>query len=127
MQELKAESSIRSTKSTSIYSYLQLSFLFLTPGLNPLHSVCILSHNCPEWFISDVAAIFCGSFACGLYPTNSDASNKFILNDSRTDIVVCGSDDQVRKILAAKPELEYVKKIVQIEGDVTVEDPDVLR
>ena len=33
-------------------------------------SVCILGFNAPEWVISDVAAIFAGGFAAGIYPTN---------------------------------------------------------
>jgi long-chain-fatty-acid--CoA ligase ACSBG len=33
---------------------------FIALGLEPFHSVCILGFNAPEWFISDLAAIFAG-------------------------------------------------------------------
>ena len=52
------------------------SELNLILGLEPFHSVAILGFNCPEWFISDIGAIFAGGLACGLYPTNSAETNK---------------------------------------------------
>lgn len=33
---------------------------FIALGLERYHSVCILGFNAPEWFISDLAAIFAG-------------------------------------------------------------------
>lgn len=33
---------------------------FIKLGLEPFHGVCILGYNSPEWFISDLAAIFAG-------------------------------------------------------------------
>ena len=39
-------------------------------------SVCILGFNAPEWVISDVAAIFAGGFAAGIYPTNGPEVEK---------------------------------------------------
>lgn len=33
---------------------------FIKLGLEPFHGVCILGFNSPEWFMSDLAAIFAG-------------------------------------------------------------------
>lgn len=33
---------------------------FISLGLEPYHSVCILAANSPEWFISALGAIFAG-------------------------------------------------------------------
>lgn len=33
---------------------------FLKLGLERHHSVCIIGYNSPEWFISDLAAIYAG-------------------------------------------------------------------
>lgn len=33
---------------------------FIALGLERYHSVCILGFNSPEWFISDISAIFAG-------------------------------------------------------------------
>ena len=91
------------------------------------HSVCIMSFNCPEWFIADVAAIFAGGFACGLYLTNSEETSKYILNDSRANIIVVENDEILQKFLKIKSELTHLKKIIQIEGEIEVDDPDVIR
>ena len=44
--------------------------------LSRFDSVCILGFNAPEWVISDVAAIFAGGFAAGIYPTNGPEVEK---------------------------------------------------
>ncbi len=89
--------------------------------------MCILSFNCPEWFISDVAAIFAGGFACGLYATNSADTDVYVLNDSRADILVVESDSELRKILpAVREKCPALKKIVQIAGEVDPNNPEVI-
>ena len=54
--------------------------------------------------------------AVGLYPTNSMCVNKFILEDSRTNIIVVEDSKNVAKILQIKNELPQLKKIVQFSG-----------
>jgi long-subunit acyl-CoA synthetase (AMP-forming) len=58
----------------------------------------------------------------GLYPTNSMTVNKFILEDSRTNIVVVEEAKNVEKLLEVKNELPDLKKIVQYDG-TTVAHP----
>jgi long-subunit acyl-CoA synthetase (AMP-forming) len=54
--------------------------------------------------------------AVGLYPTNSNSVNKFILEDSRTNIIVVEDSKNVSKILEIKNELPQLKKIIQYSG-----------
>jgi long-chain-fatty-acid--CoA ligase ACSBG len=89
--------------------------------------VCILSFNCPEWFIADVAAIFAGGFACGIYLTSSLEACKFILTDSRANILVVEDAATAEKLMALKPELPMLKKVVQISGQIMKDDPDLIR
>lgn len=44
---------------------------FLHLGLEERKSVAIMGFNSPEWFIADLAAMFGGGVAVGIYPTNS--------------------------------------------------------
>ena len=48
---------------------------FLRLGLERQSAVGIMGANCPEWFISSVAAIFAGGLSCGVYTTNRDGGN----------------------------------------------------
>ena len=45
-------------------------------GLEPRRAVAIMGFNSPEWFISDLAAVFSGGVAVGIYPTNSPDTTK---------------------------------------------------
>jgi len=44
---------------------------FIKLGLERFHGVGILGFNSPEWFISDLGAIYAGGFAVGICTTNS--------------------------------------------------------
>jgi len=43
---------------------------FIKLGLEPHHSVGILGFNSPEWFLSDLGAVFAGGIATGIYQVN---------------------------------------------------------
>ena len=49
---------------------------FIKLGLEPRRAVAIMGFNSPEWFISDLAAVFSGGVAVGIYPTNSPDTTK---------------------------------------------------
>jgi hypothetical protein len=52
--------------------------------------------------------------AVGLYPTNGDSVNKFILEDCCANILVVEEEKGVKKILAMKNDLQNLRKIVQV-------------
>ena len=89
---------------------------FIDLGLEKYGSVCILGFNSPEWIISDVAAIFAGGFATGIYPTNGSEACKYILEHSRCNILVVEDQKQLDKIWSFKNDLPNLKKIVQYTG-----------
>jgi long-chain-fatty-acid--CoA ligase ACSBG len=83
------------------------------------HSVCILGFNSPEWFIADLAAIFAGGVAVGIYTTNSSEACFHCANQSKANIIVVQDQKQLDKILAIKSRLPHLKAIVQYEGEPT--------
>merc|ERR1712156_645890 len=89
---------------------------FIDLGLEKYGSVCILGFNSPEWIISDVAAIFAGGFATGIYPTNGSDACKYILEHSRCNILVVEDQKQLDKIWSFKNDLPNLKKIDQYTG-----------
>ena len=74
-------------------------------------SVCILGFNAPEWVISDVAAIFAGGFASGIYPTNGPEACKYILEQSNCSILVVEDGRQLDKVWALRDQLPHLKKV----------------
>ena len=94
--------------------------------------MCILGFNAPEWVISDVAAIFAGGFAAGIYPTNGpEVENlknnyitllfllnfsptqacKYILEQSSCSILVVEDGRQLDKVWALRDQLPNLKKV----------------
>ena len=89
---------------------------FIDLGLEKFGSVCVLGFNSPQWIISDIAAIFAGGFATGIYPTNGAEAVRYILEHSRCNILVVEDQKQLDKIWSYKSELPNLKKIVQYTG-----------
>ena len=106
---------------------------FVKLGLEQLKSVAILGFNSPEWFLSEMGAIYAGGMvsavtigpllneliektiifqSVGLYPTNNLDTNKFIMNDSRANIFVCEDSATAECIWNCRDELPHLKKII---------------
>ena len=45
---------------------------FIALGLKQWEYVCIMGFNAPQWLMADLAAIYSGGIACGLYTTNNE-------------------------------------------------------
>ncbi|XP_008544493.1 very long-chain-fatty-acid--CoA ligase bubblegum isoform X1 [Microplitis demolitor] len=97
---------------------------FIKLGLQRYHSVCILGFNSPQWFIADIAAIYAGGFAAGIYTTNSPDACQFCAENSRANIIVVEDNKQLEKILEIKKDLPHLKAIIQYEG--IAKEKDVL-
>ncbi|CAD6224814.1 GSCOCG00005566001-RA-CDS [Cotesia congregata] len=97
---------------------------FIKLGLQRYHSVCILGFNSPQWFIADIAAIYAGGFAAGIYTTNSPDACQFCAENSRANIIVVEDNKQLEKILEIRKDLPNLKAIIQYEG--VAKEKDVL-
>ncbi|KAL6266397.1 hypothetical protein P5V15_003250 [Pogonomyrmex californicus] len=95
---------------------------FLKLGLERYHSVCIIGFNSPEWFIADLAAIYAGGFATGIYTTNSPEACEYCAEHSKANIIVVEDTKQLKKILQIKHNLPSLKAIIQYDGIPTEND-----
>ena len=94
---------------------------FMALGLVKGKSVSILGNNCPQWFISNLAAIFAGGIPAGIYTTNSPEQCQYIAEHSEANIIVVENDDQLAKILKVRNRLPDLKAIVLMNGSDMVE------
>ncbi|XP_033328653.2 acyl-CoA synthetase bubblegum family member 1 isoform X1 [Megalopta genalis] len=97
---------------------------FLKLGLERYHGVCIIGFNSPEWVISDIAAIYAGGFAVGVYTTNTPEACHFCADNSRANIIVVEDTKQLEKIQKIKKNLPFLKAIIMYDEES--EDKDVL-
>jgi len=97
---------------------------FLSLGLEPHHSVCILGFNSPEWFISHIAGMVAGGLSTGIYTTNSPEAVGYVASNSRANIIVVADEEQLAKVMQVKDTLRHLKAVVQYSGKVS--EPGVL-
>ncbi|MFO8111999.1 MAG: AMP-binding protein [Desulfosalsimonadaceae bacterium] len=93
---------------------------FMALGLEPGKAVSILGNNCPQWFISNIAAIFAGSVPGGIYTTSSPEQCQFIASHSEANIAVVENAEQLAKFKEIRKDLPDLKAIVLMNGS----DPD---
>ncbi|KAM0732663.1 Long-chain-fatty-acid--CoA ligase ACSBG2 [Formica fusca] len=89
---------------------------FLELGLERHYTVCLLGFNSPEWFIVNLAAIYAGGVAAGIYTTNSPEACQYCAEHSKANIIVVEDKKQLEKILQIKKNLPDLKAIVQYSG-----------
>lgn len=112
----------RETTFKNYYEQVRtLAKAFIKLGLKQFHGVCILGFNSPEWFISNLAAIFAGGVSVGVYTTNSPEACAHCARSSKAQIWVVEDQKQLDKILKIRGNLPYLSTIIQYLGTPTVE------
>jgi len=89
---------------------------FMALGLEPGKAVSIMGYNCPQWVISDLAAIFAGAVPGGIYTTNSPDQCEFIAGHSEANIAVLEDALQLVKFKKIRRNLPELKAIVLMNG-----------
>eukprot|EP00735_Rhodelphis_limneticus_P003574 TRINITY_DN1505_c0_g1::TRINITY_DN1505_c0_g1_i1::g.28184::m.28184 TRINITY_DN1505_c0_g1::TRINITY_DN1505_c0_g1_i1::g.28184 ORF type:complete len:655 (+),score=175.46,sp/Q5ZKR7/ACBG2_CHICK/50.46/0.0,AMP-binding/PF00501.23/1.1e-88,Cas_Cas2CT1978/PF09707.5/0.0057,Cas_Cas2CT1978/PF09707.5/6.4e+03 TRINITY_DN1505_c0_g1_i1:51-1967(+) len=99
---------------------------FIKSGLDVHQSVGIIGFNSLEWVVADLAAIFAGGHAAGIYTTNGAEACHYIADHSEAAVIVCEGRKQMEKFLQIRERLPHLKKIVVYGPDAVPEDPDVM-
>ena len=90
----------------------------LALGVEPGDFLAVASENTPEWMFSDMAIQALGGACIGIYPTNPWPELRYILEHSRSRIVVCGDQEQTDKVFDAikyEGELPHLEKIICVD------------
>jgi len=95
---------------------------FIHIGLTRHHSVGIMGNNTPEWVISDLAAIFAGGIAVGLYHEYGHEEISRVALECKADIIVVENEALLKKVLLIQHKLPDLRAIVQLQGDPPLSD-----
>ena len=99
---------------------------FIELGLRKGEGVAILGFNSPEWFLCNMAAIMAGGVSVGIYTTNSTETCNYIINDSKSTIIIVENDEYLKKILdIPKEQRSNIKAIIQYNGGKTVNEDHI--
>jgi len=94
---------------------MDLGSYLISRGILPNDRVALFSANRYEWWVCDQAILACGAVNVPIYATNSAEEARFILEDSDSKISFVGSQDQLQKVLEAKPRLPILTDIIILD------------
>jgi len=81
-------------------------------GIKTVDRVAILAENRPEWTMADFAIMAAGAVSVPIYPTLLPWQIEYILNDSGSVVVICSTEEQMRKILEIKDHCPSLRHII---------------
>lgn len=78
----------------------RLASALLAQGCEPGDRVALLSKNCAEWFICDLAIMMAGLVSVPLYPLQSAESIAYVLEHAQCRVILLGKLDDADKLEA---------------------------
>jgi len=84
-------------------------------GLQPRDKLIILSENCPDWVMTDFAALCAGATTVPIYPTLMPEQIKYIIDNSDAKVVVCSTRELWRKVETVRKDLTKVTHAILFE------------
>ena len=99
----------------SIDEYVELTNIIsgalIELGVQPQDKVAVISNNCPEWNILDMAITQIGAVMVPIYPTISEDDYKVILNNCEAEICIVEGIAVMNKIENIWPETPALKQL----------------
>ncbi|MDN5862969.1 MAG: AMP-binding protein, partial [Salinisphaera sp.] len=91
-------------------------------GLEPGAAIAIIGTNCPQWLISDLAAIAAGAVSAGIYTTSSAEICAYVAGHCKARIVVVENAEQLAKFKQVRAGLPELRALVLMNGSDDDED-----
>ncbi len=85
-------------------------------GVEQGSPVAILGANSPDWVIFDVAAMAIGAMPAGIYPTSTPDECAYVLEHSRSPVVLVQNEEQLAKVLGIRGGIPTLKNVVLMRG-----------
>jgi len=92
-----------------------VSLGLLEMGLGADDKIAIISYNCPEWVMSDLAIQQIGAVSVPMYPNSTVEDYKYIFNDAGVKLVIVQNHDLYKKVVEAANSFESIKEIITID------------
>jgi long-chain acyl-CoA synthetase len=116
------------SKEWHVITYQELSekVIKMASGLRALglergDRISILSENCPEWAITDLAAQTLGAITVPIYPTLPSQQAIYILQNSGAKIIYVQDKKQFDKIAPHRADLPELKHVLLLETEKVAE------
>lgn len=94
-------------------------------GLLPKQMVAIFAPNCPEILITDFGCYANRAVPVSIYATSSPEQVKYIVNDSKAQMIVVGTASQYATVLSILDECPTLKAIITVDDDIEIKPASV--
>jgi len=102
----------------------QISKALIKMGVGEKQMVAIFSQNMPEWITADLAIMSVRGVTVPIYPTNSTAEAKYIVEDSQAQVIFVGEQEQYDRAMELIKNLPYVKMVVAFHKSIKISNHD---
>src|ERR1700745_2250595 len=94
-------------------------------GFRPGNVASIMSNAVPEWVFADMGILCAGGVSSGIYPTDSAAQVKYLINASGPRVIFVEDEEQLDKVLTCRSRCPTLERIVifDMEGLSGFSDP----
>jgi long-chain acyl-CoA synthetase len=86
--------------------------------------VCLLANTRHEWFEADVGILLAGAVTVPIYQSNLPDQCEYIVNDCQAKVIIAEDPHQVEKLLAEKPKLGGLARVVYMQDVANLEKKD---
>jgi long-chain acyl-CoA synthetase len=93
----------------------KLSKSLISMGLGKASRIAVMSHNRPEWNITDFAIMQIGAYQIPLYPTLAAHDIKFILENAEVSVIFLADQVLYQKVASIRDELSLPLKIYSFD------------
>ncbi len=89
----------------------------LAEGLNPQDRVALWSSNRPEWQIADIGIAHAGLVTVAIYQSDAPEQVRYLVNHSESKVLIVEHRKLLDQVIALRPELPGLQRVILIEGD----------
>ena len=93
----------------------EISLGLLSMGIEPGVKVGTIMLNCPEWNFFDMGLLQVGAVQIPIYPTISEETYRYILNDAGVEYLVISNTEIYRRVISVIKDVPSLKEIYSIE------------
>lgn len=90
----------------------EVGLFLISRGVQPGDKIALFSPNCYEWWVADLAILSVGAVNVPIYATNSAKESEYIIDNSDSKMCFVGTEDHMKRILEAKPQLPNLGEII---------------
>ena len=100
----------------------QVAKSLMALGVTPGDKINIISYSCYRWVLTDMGIMSAGAATVGIYQSNLPKDCQYIIDHSDAVVVFAEDNQQLDKLLAIRPQIPDVRKVILFSGDAPDDD-----